>query len=100
VNYVVKRSGGKIEHGHRVVILKMIAQVLEGSREKVSPEVAAEIVSFAGREMVASEEVKEDWQGPAAQIIVLLSTRFCTVCVDELLRYTIHPSIHLYARLS
>jgi hypothetical protein len=86
VNYVQTRIG-KIEHGHRVCILKMIAQVLESSRENVTVEAAAEIVSFAGREMVASEEVKEDWQGPATQILVLLSTRFCNVCVDELLRY-------------
>jgi hypothetical protein len=84
VNFVQTRSA-KLEHGHRVAVLTIICRILEGAREQVDEALARQMCSFLADEMVASAEVKTDWQTPASTGITLLAGVYCDIAIDELL---------------
>jgi hypothetical protein len=60
-NYISKRAS-KIDQGHRVQLLKILVNMLENAKDKVSPELATELINFAATEMTSSQEVQADWQ--------------------------------------
>jgi hypothetical protein len=53
---------------------------------QVSRDLAEGLVPFSAKEMTQSAEVMADVQGPASQILTLLSVPYCNLVVDELLR--------------
>lgn len=84
VAFVVKQ-GSKLEYAHRVQVIRIIGDVLEHARDKVSKETATTVIQFATSEMVSSQEVKTDSQAPACAILVLLCGPFCDLVVTEVL---------------
>lgn len=66
-------------------ILKIMCQILEGSRDRVSPQLGESLASFACREMVAQKEIKNDWQQQASDMLVLLVVPFPEPVIKELL---------------
>jgi hypothetical protein len=95
-SYITKRSD-KIDMSHRVQLLQIAVRILESARDKLSAEVAKDIIAFAAFEMVGSAEVRTEWQMPASQILVALSQPFPAQVIDTLLE-TFRPGVepHYY----
>mgnify|MGYP001062275903 CR=1 FL=1 len=83
-SYVTKR-GDKIDLAHRILLLQIAVRILESARDKITPEVAKDLVSFAAFEMVGAIEVKSEWQTPASGILVALAQPYPSQVITALL---------------
>jgi len=77
----------KPDHEHRVQLLKIMVKILEQTRDTTDDDLAKEIIAFASTDMIATEDVKTDWQDPCSQLLVLLSVPFGDHVVDNLLTH-------------
>jgi len=88
---------GKLEQGHRVALLRMLAQLLETqtAREAVAAsqqhgasaqnQLVSHAVKYCSREMTQAADSVTDISVPCSQCLVLLANVNCSLVVDELL---------------
>ncbi len=81
----IGKRGEKMDYNHRVALLQILVKVLEDSRDRIASDMGIEVIRFAAREMVMSQEVKTDWQAPASTVLSLLSRLHPDEVIDELL---------------
>eukprot|EP01111_Echinosteliopsis_oligospora_P007009 TRINITY_DN21543_c0_g1_i1.p1 TRINITY_DN21543_c0_g1~~TRINITY_DN21543_c0_g1_i1.p1 ORF type:complete len:318 (+),score=64.37 TRINITY_DN21543_c0_g1_i1:59-1012(+) len=83
-NFLAKNL--KADKAHRIILLKLIYQILEEKREDISEDLGATIIEVAIAEMTREKEVVPDWQQAASSVFVTLGVKFPNQIMKELLQ--------------
>lgn len=78
-------SNKKAARQHRVLVLEVMHAVLKAKLADISVDLGRDLVTCAIGEIVATDEVKADWQQAASTVLVELGSRFGAEALDALM---------------
>eukprot|EP00026_Physarum_polycephalum_P000352 Phypoly_transcript_00352.p1 GENE.Phypoly_transcript_00352~~Phypoly_transcript_00352.p1 ORF type:complete len:1660 (+),score=332.46 Phypoly_transcript_00352:97-5076(+) len=80
------QKNAKADKSHRVILLKLMAQVIEEKRDEIPEEFGIKLIDLAVSEMTRDKDVVPDWQQAASSVLVTLGVRWPNQIMDELLK--------------
>jgi len=75
----------KSEQRHRIILLKVIEQILSFARAQMQEELGLSMIELCMSDMTREKEVLADWQGAASSVLVSLGLRWPDIVMEKLM---------------